>query len=62
MSLADAGRIGGENPILECKLFNTSGNNFPGRRIERPGDKRVFPSGLQVDEPGAKEIEGSAEQ
>jgi hypothetical protein len=62
MSLADAGRMGGENPVLKCKLFHDPGNNLPGRRIERPGDKRVFPSGLQVDEPGTKEIEGSAER
>jgi hypothetical protein len=32
------------------------------RRIERPGDRRAFPGGLQIGEPGAKEIEGSAER
>jgi hypothetical protein len=37
--------MGGENPILECKLFNAPGNNFPGRRIKRPGDRRAFSSG-----------------
>ena len=36
MSLADAGRMGGENPVLKCKLFRDPGNNLPGRRIKRP--------------------------
>jgi len=35
MSLADARRMGGENPVLKCKLFHDPGNNLPGRRIER---------------------------
>ena len=35
MSLADAGRMGGENPVLKCKLFHDPGNNLPGRRIKR---------------------------
>jgi hypothetical protein len=29
MSLADAGRMGGENPVLKCKLFHDPGNNLP---------------------------------
>ena len=35
MSLAHAGRMGGENQILKCKLFHAPGNTLPGRRIER---------------------------
>jgi hypothetical protein len=27
--------MGGENPILRCKLFHAPGNNLPGRRIKR---------------------------
>jgi hypothetical protein len=35
MSLADAGRMGGGNPILKCKLFHDPGNTLAGRRIKR---------------------------
>ena len=28
MSLAHAGRMGGENPILKCKLFHAPGNIY----------------------------------
>jgi hypothetical protein len=31
-------------------------------RIKRPEIGRAFPSGLQIGEPGAKEIEGPAER
>jgi hypothetical protein len=31
-------------------------------RINRPGDRKAFPSGIQIGEPGAKEIEGSAKR
>ena len=62
MSLADAGRMGGENPVLKWLLFHDPGSNLPGRRTERPGDRRAFPSWLEFGEPGAKEIEGSVER
>ena len=36
MSLADAGRMGGENPGLKCELFYDPGNNLPAGGSKRP--------------------------
>jgi hypothetical protein len=48
MSLARAGRMGGENPILKCKLFDAPGNNSPDRRIKRPEVGELFRVGYRL--------------
>jgi hypothetical protein len=37
--------MGGENPILKCKLFDAPGNNLPGRGIERPERGELLQAG-----------------
>ena len=32
------------------------------RHLKGPEDRRAFPSGLEIGEPGVKEIEGSAKR
>jgi hypothetical protein len=42
MSLADAERMGGEDPDLKCKLFHDPGNNLQGRGIKRLEKGELF--------------------
>ena len=52
MSLADAERMGGEDPVLKCKLFHDPGNNLPGRGIKRPETGELFRVDDRTEESG----------